>query len=135
MRQILLAGLLLVSLCLSAQTDKVIFQGQLLRELNQKVKEPWWRMSAIIKIDDKLFVTTPIDNISGEFTFTFSTAQHKTFDLFIIGLSWDTSFIKSFSTFDNDTVIYKFRFPLVNPRGTAQYKGVYSFGDNVEKVL
>jgi hypothetical protein len=112
--------------------DKVVFQGKLLAG-EGKAKDPWMKFFAIIKANNQILITTPIDAF-GRFNFTFSIAQHKTFDLFVTGLQVDTCFIKSFTAFDNDTVVHNFRFPDLDRRKNSNGKVVCPKCGKMDKV-
>lgn len=89
--------------------DEVVFNGQLLRNEEEKHSEPWWYIQAFITDKNKTIASAPVDMMHGTFSFKFSQSEHPQVDLYITHLmDKDTIFVQSFSNIEKDTLVYAF---------------------------
>lgn len=89
--------------------ENVIFQGQLLRNEAEKVKEPWWQMKALLMANNKVIASAHIDEINGNFEMNFTRSLYPKVDLAITQLhEKDTLYFKTFEVLEKDTIRYVF---------------------------
>jgi hypothetical protein len=107
--QLLTLTVFLLTTSFKPLTNELHISGKVFSD-DQKLNEQFVGLHLFVIADDKLVAQTFTDT-GGHYELSFTPGSEKSFDFFINSIGIDSTFIKSFTTFESDVMTWDIKFP------------------------